>query len=458
MFSQGLLRNQSTRTTVFIDLTNEAEEAIFTVNLRLSSSVPSAGLTIENVMLQLGQKPTAYQKALRYLGETITRGSTEINGGLLTTHLLQLRGIDDNDVNSGMSGLDDNIGFWTGGTYQQALADLAQIVFRKDGSGYLAANRLHWNQNGVLTLGRATDDETIEISPDIDIPTMTEINNKEITDIPINVERTLIVTESWIPQSVLAEYSRDFTLENSGNLDVLNIHISAKTYNGEFQGLNYDCSIIFSKVNSGGTIEQIEVGWQHPEFPNIFVLDLHNYNLERGITYRVEAKMECGFNSVVPDQNPEYRPGVMITITGELKYQLNVKKLVIGINGMSLHDSTSNDFFRLALDDQEAQLRFRGTTDMPGVLLSGRAGRNGGASALWGMKRDTIRGVARNSVGNYTVFHTIGHIDYSVQITTIGENRTCFCDDFRADRFNVRIFNGGALADSAFTFTLIGNN
>ena len=141
-------------------------------------------------------------------------------------------------------------------------------------------------------------------------------------------------------------------------------------------------------------------------------------------------------------------------------YQLNVKKLVIGINGISFHNSTSNDFFRLALDDNEAQLRFRGTTDIPGVLLSGIVNEGGTIlpRQIWGAKRHNERDILWISAGVYDIFHSVGHTNYNVQITPIGANRACFYSNITASSFRVTILNENTPINTDFGFVIFGNN
>ena len=85
--------------------------------------------------------------AVNYMKAAL-QGSTEINGGLMLTNLLMMRNYA-GDQQAGMSGLDeDNVAFWGGGTYSDALADLAKIILRKDGSGQLAGGGVSWDTVG----------------------------------------------------------------------------------------------------------------------------------------------------------------------------------------------------------------------------------------------------------------------------------------------------------------------
>jgi hypothetical protein len=94
--------------------------------------------------------------ALSYLKDAIQNGSTEIAGGLAMTNILFMKNLQ-GAIRAGMSGLDgDNIGAWFGGTYQDALNDLANIVFRKDGTGYIGNAEVS-SEGDLYVLGDASE-------------------------------------------------------------------------------------------------------------------------------------------------------------------------------------------------------------------------------------------------------------------------------------------------------------
>lgn len=45
----------------------------------------------------------------------------------------------------------DNVAFWAGGTYSQAVSNTAKLVLRHDGSGFLAGNNISWTTTGDAT-------------------------------------------------------------------------------------------------------------------------------------------------------------------------------------------------------------------------------------------------------------------------------------------------------------------
>ena len=80
---------------------------------------------LDNVMVQKGERATAYSEYVTYLTEAF-ESDTNISGGLVATSLIELRDAE-GTVTAGLSGLKDDksspgVGFWAGGNYEDALA------------------------------------------------------------------------------------------------------------------------------------------------------------------------------------------------------------------------------------------------------------------------------------------------------------------------------------------------
>jgi hypothetical protein len=104
-------------------------------------------------------------------------------------------------------------------------------------------------------------------------------------------------------------------------------------------------------------------------------------------------------------------------------------------------------------------LDIKGATNMPGVLLSGRVNLNGGFASIWGAKKHTSLNATRNSAGYYTVYHSVGHSDYSVNISPGTDQRVFYVSTYNDTSFNVYFRNlSGVLSDSNFNFEIVGKN
>ena len=108
---------------------------------------------------------------------------------------------------------------------------------------------------------------------------------------------------------------------------------------------------------------------------------------------------------------------------------------------------------------KEGKLHIKGKHDMPGLLASGKVDADGTPLSLWGLATK----VYRRSTGEYLILHSIGHTDYSIIITPIGNGNLlvgqlamqtidtawCFIRDVQ------RNCN---LTNTPFTFAIIGRN
>ena len=91
-----------------------------------------------------------------YLTQALKKGSTDINGGLLMTQLLQLKDMQE-QPQAGMSGLQDNILLWGGGSYNDAVAAIEgdanniNTLFRKDGTGKMGVFEVNRDNTRIAT-------------------------------------------------------------------------------------------------------------------------------------------------------------------------------------------------------------------------------------------------------------------------------------------------------------------
>ena len=109
----------------------------------------SATWYISCIKVEKGNKPTdwspgpedvegeikavqAQAEAMEYLKKAMTQGSTDINGGLVLTNVVQLKDQATDDVVAGVCGSDD-VRFWSGGTLAEALQGIANFIVNSQG-------------------------------------------------------------------------------------------------------------------------------------------------------------------------------------------------------------------------------------------------------------------------------------------------------------------------------------
>lgn len=108
--------------------------------------------------------------ALQYLKDAIAADPTTIIGGLILSSMLVLRDTQKN-IQAGMNGIYSSgrsIAFWTGGPNvdheaSPSASPYAKVLFRMDGSGYVAGGNISWDVNGNPTIqGYALSTEIIK--------------------------------------------------------------------------------------------------------------------------------------------------------------------------------------------------------------------------------------------------------------------------------------------------------
>ncbi|SHL74061.1 hypothetical protein SAMN04488494_0617 [Xylanibacter ruminicola] len=149
---------------------DNAQKSANTANQGVKDAASAAKKADDKAAAAQKKADEAYNKAatFNYLSQALS-SSTEIDGGLILSTLIALRdksgaiwsGIngayneDDETVEGGALG--HGIAAWYGGRMidheaTPTLADYAKILFRHDGSGYLAGGNISWNKLGKVTI------------------------------------------------------------------------------------------------------------------------------------------------------------------------------------------------------------------------------------------------------------------------------------------------------------------
>ena len=144
-------------------------------------------------------------------------------------------------------------------------------------------------------------------------------------------------------------------------------------------------------------------------------------------------------------------------------YRYDVQKLLIGIDGIRFFETIGGKYVKLSLlsgektisasggadlqsnnkqhgvEVSETGVKVKGATYMPGVLLAGdgNAGGGGGTIPFEAKNHATLVVEKLTGNGHYRVWHSVGHKDYTVQLTlktagltAIASLPGCFCTFF----------------------------
>jgi hypothetical protein len=157
----------------------------------LNTRIEEAHLAIQNAL------KAATDNALAVANEKLARSDKfgwEVDGAFMMGVLMYLREVNTQAVNAGLSGISGGNkelpAFWAGGTYAQAINNLAKIILRHDGSGQLAGDKIKWDAIGNtifsgITMGKFEIDPWYYLTSDgryyIDLE---RSNNVLITGLP----------------------------------------------------------------------------------------------------------------------------------------------------------------------------------------------------------------------------------------------------------------------------------
>lgn len=127
--------------------------------------------------------------------------------------------------------------------------------------------------------------------------------------------------------------------------------------------------------------------------------------------------------------------------------------IIVGLNGFVAHAQNNHIHYT-----KETGLNIRGSVDAPGILLSGRVTGGGFTHHMYGPKKHSYLTTEKQGAGIYRVYHSIGHTNYSISLSTHG-TATIGYTDVANDSFRVLTSNSnGILVDVQFDFQLVGDN
>lgn len=462
------------RVTIQVSASNLAGLSNFYVDVRGTATAATAG--IGSMKLEIGNKATAWTpspedvpSALEYLATAIQDGSTDIEGGLVATNLLQVKDLG-GQVRGGMSGLaNDNIGFWTGGTYQEALDSLCAILFRKDGTGHIGKGAIRFKSEGI-ELGDMNLDESGAWSV------------KENESLKLLISRGYIMS----PESIYIGGQSDTGTFGSRTHNVSGEKIEELgTYTILHDGTLLtikDCILrvlIQLSAAAGYSTSSIQLQAYYPVTGSVVHIEEFRLSVSGTTEQRTGSKtvnktviVPAGYMRLrVVFNNINYVAGVVADFFSEqtagtikIYHDTSNPHSEIGRNGFMFVKNAYN-FVWFGVDHNNkfrAVLRSNGDFDMPGVLLRGTVESGGGSTSTanwWGPKKGI--GVSKTSTGRYVIVHSVEHANYTVTAASRTANRSYHIVSIDNTQFIIEwrtIGSSPTLIDTTFDFTISGQN
>ena len=219
----------------------------------------------------------------------------------------------------------------------------------------------------------------------------------------------------------------------------------------------YASAIAPVRESSVGYDSEVDFHWETTEATTESVVEERIPNLKRG-------KYELYINLFREGQMSDCTSRVLVSdLVGTMYTFPNVDYIRYTERGLMAYYGIGKHFVIDKLDN-EAFITAKGTTDLPGVLASGRCDAYGGINYQWG-RYANAQGYSKARVeklayGKYKVHHTIGHTRYSPQVTVenVGSLVSATFTDIRDTYFIVFIYGTGGLRDAPFSYVCFGDN
>lgn len=413
-----------------------------------------------------------------YLKEAI-EGSTDVIGGLVLLQLLLLKNADGN-ITAGLSGLtSSDILLFANDTdaLNAALTNAATLLLRRDGTGNLGALKITKDAIAFCErgtdgkLGKAIVEYSKEVLPSIE-SLLTTVDDTVYYDVsPSYYQGSGTVMGSFDPSDSVEVYTVDvFNLEITGTL-------FAQTSNGA-EGMISQARLDLELFKHDGSnyvkydnLDYVEV--INTEYGGKY--EQRNINLSISLpkgNYRVKAKYLVSTDGSNANAEVQFSNIVL-----HAKAATAVEKTIFGKNGFVrtksgynyayLTDSKvgfrmgENRIFELSASESDNFLKLTGTMDMPGLLAAGRVNSSG---ILQTGAFGKVTGAVRDSQGQFTISHSIGHTNYAINLTLYhsgtGNNLTIYYGSRTNSVFTVKIVDPhtGNPDDREFSFAIYGSN
>lgn len=366
---------------------------------------------------------------------------TTIDGGLIGAVTMLLRELNSTDETAGISGIrgaNRNLpAFWTG-TYADAIAGTAGIIFRHNSTGKIGV--LDVDANGNVKLLDAADPNLIRlIFSKSQIPLVADIlSSTQFGQSVTNLSSTGSTTGSTTLANGLSVTKDGSELTFSGILSVYAILDFAHGYTSGYAEISislFKNGSYYAALSSvGGSLDAS--------------MDIINE------TYNLNSKLIVpSGNYTIVVQRTFYgvrnqTGGISNTSTFAWSFVKDIRRFEFGLDGyMSWYTNCHSHFTENGGYDGRAPYN---KWNMPGVLAAGSVTSGGGQSNVWGAKSNPIAGATPISGGFRVPLNNMGHNQYVAQITP-HTNTTFRVGTKTATYFE--IFGTGG-----FDYVVIGNN
>ncbi|HBX44484.1 MAG TPA: hypothetical protein DEG28_01125 [Porphyromonadaceae bacterium] len=370
-----------------------------------------------------------------------TQYQTLIDGGLIYSAIMKLfdaggTGNETAGISGVVNGDTNNPAFWAGGTYDDAVAGIANIIHRFNGSSKIGV--FFVEKDGKIRVIDPGTGETRFLFNNANIPTLSSLlNSSGYGQTVSNAEELDTVTTYELPNKLTVTKEGSEIIFNASYLQIAlqgsygqnGVVVIRLHKDGELYAIGERLSLTLS--SSSGTFRRENIMNNFPNLPT------GTYSIVVAVSGNATSKF-----------------GHIGASTLSWRFA-GAKQTQFGLNGFTSFFSNNHIYFT-----ESGGLDVRGKVNMPGVLAAGRASSQGIMQYGWKMSKISNLDVNKNGTGRYTITHNIGHQKYSPIIIQLGQsvfpsvdyigNYAVECSFWEKD--------SGNLTDAPFSFTLIGES
>ena len=432
------------KATDYTEAPEDTAEAIKKVD---TDSTAKANQALNDAKAFASEEYDKREKALRaeimqdYLRKVIKDGSTLIKGGLLATNAIALKSTN-GKVSSYIDGNEaNNIAFAAGVTDAFTANEKRAVEITHDGNARFG--QMHLNgHDGVLSFAPIGSAESYLNIGGVARPLDSLLGGTLSSD-----DRTGSVRLDPTATSSDAEITN--TKELIGGMNITkdgttisfsgsyNISVAQEYYENDTSSTGpsrpTDTSTL-KRANAIGILEikLIKQGERGDEDKAqiLYVSKQGNDTARGAVNFVASTTIEKGVYKVVATcTHKGASVGRSSTIaTANIATKVTNKSSEVYIGKDSMYAVFGRENF---LHVSEQGTTIKGKTDMPGVLAAGIARNYGGVDNAFGAKVHrqgyNIAACERQRDNSYKVYHSIGHSNYSVQVTVFGDSRDAGC-------------------------------
>lgn len=385
---------------------------------------------------------------------------TTVDGGLIQSVMMLLRELNSTDETAGISGIRgsnrDLPAFWTG-TYADAIAGTAGIIFRHNSTGKVGV--LDVDANGNVIIRDVSDTTLIRLMfSKSNIPTVADILSTTQDGGTVTNSNAIYTTSgstTLINYITVTKDSSKLTFSGTITIDA-----ELDTPHGYTSGyalveiiLIKDDSAYATLSSIGGVLDE-----QHPSTSGSLTV---NKELIVGVgVYKIQVRRI--FKNTYTASG-----GISGISTLAWSFIKDIRRFEFGLDGFMAWYTNNHMHF-----SENGGLDVRGKTNIPGLLAMGRVSSTGAqdTNKIWGAKSATDN-CSKNGTGIFRVPHKVLHskITGLAIATTSGyiiaqTNETAATKDVNGNiingyvEFTVISRSTGANSDVGFNYYIYGNN